>query len=756
MTRIFAHSLENEPEEDWQPLIEHLLAVAKTASSFAEPFGGDELAYAAGLLHDLGKASEVFQRRLRGAPVSVDHSTSGAAEAIEAYGEDIGTLIALCIAGHHGGIPNGRMRSIEEGGGEYPSSRRPLKQRLGKVDKDEVARETQWLLRNLRDCCAELPTLTVDSIPEHFYGSGNRRRDAVSMHVLMEVLFSCLVDADYLDTERVMDTEVSQARAAARHESLAELFEKYEKWMSKFPEPRTDMDVARSLVAADAMEAANQPIGVYTMTVGTGGGKTLASVGYALRHAIANGLNRVIVATPFMTITDQTAAIFRDIFGERNVLEHQSSYDFDGNDDAVSESMRLATENWDVPIVVTTNVQLFESLFSNKPGKSRKVHNIANSVVVLDEAQIIPDHVLKPTLAMIEAFSRDCRTSFLLCSATQPPLAGEWPFGSAPREIIGKHDVFERAFASRVSYLNRGRMETEELAIELSNLDQVLCVVDSKRKARMVYERLCALAPDCADYDPCSRGVFHLSAAMCPAHRLAVLGEVRRRLDADEPCLVVSTQLIEAGVDVSFPVIYRELAGMDSIVQSAGRCNRSGEHDKGLVHVFELCEDGERLKSSPWIEDMKRISRQLVKANGDEIGEPLVEPYFLDRYEFAEKDDRNVLESLSRPDRAEQTALDYRFIDSQARAVFVPYGEEGRVLLSDIERVRFPGMFARKAQRFSVTVTEYEFQALSAAGALREIPPFQVLRTGDGCEELYSDNVGLLKPGEGDMPPVIL
>ena len=579
---------------------------------------------------------------------------------------------------------------------------------------------------------------------------------ALSLQIFVKNVFSSLVDADYLDTERVMDGEASQLRAAAVYDSLPDLLAKHERLMSEFGGPHSDIDIARSLVAEDAMEAALRPVGLYTMTVGTGGGKTLSSIGFALKHAIANGLDRVIVASPFMTITDQTASVLRDVFGEANVLEHQSSYDFDADvESKVSESMKLACENWDAPIVVTTNVQFFESLFSNKPGKSRKVHNIANSVVVLDEAQMIPDHVLKPTLAMMEAFSHDCHTTFLLCSATQPPLAGEWPFGSEPREIVGVHEVFERAFPSRVKYLNRGKMELEALAIELAGCDRALCVVDTKRKARLVYERLCALSN--------RQGVFHLSAAMCPAHRLAVLDEIRRRLDAGEPCLVVSTQLIEAGVDISFPVVYRELAGMDSIVQSAGRYNRSGQDDKGAVHVFELYEDGERLKSSGWLEDMKRISHNVIESNGGTIDESLVARYFVERYRCADKDTRGVFDTLCNLRgsdlfalRAEQAALDYSIIDSNTKAVLVPYGEQGRQLVARIRAARFPGSLSRKAQTFSVSLAPYELEPLMKAGAIEEIPPFLVLRIGDGCEELYSEELGVLRPGEGAMPTVIL
>ena len=753
---MFAHSIENVPEDGWQPLLEHLLNVAEAASGFAEPFGGDDFAYAAGLLHDLGKASTDFQRRLHGENVSVDHSTSGAFEAIRKYGKDFGMLLAYCIAGHHGGIPNGDTRSFQNAN-EYPASRRPLKQRLDDAGVRELELEAQadWLLNELRANGNEFPSLALESFPSAFANTRDRKFAALSIHVFVESVFSCLVDADYLDTERFMDEEASRLRSKIACDSLPELLKKYEKKISEFDAPRSDMDVARSLVSLDAQEAASQPVDLYTMTVGTGGGKTLASMGFALKHAIANGLDRVIVASPFMTITDQTASVLREVFGEANVLEHQSSYDFDSADDSLNESLKLACENWDAPIVVTTNVQLFESLFSNKPGKSRKVHNIVNSVVILDEAQMIPDHVLKPTLAMIEAFSHDCHTTFLLCSATQPPLAGEWPFGSDPREIVGEHEVFERAFSSRAQYLNRGKMELCELVDELAQLDRALCVVDTKRKARLVYQQL----RDLTD----RQGVFHLSAAMCPAHRMAVLDEVRRRLDAEEPCLVVSTQLIEAGVDISFPEVYRELAGMDSIVQSAGRCNRSGQGSKGVVHVFELYENGERLKSSGWLEDMKRISRNVIDANGGAIDESLVARYFVERYRYADKDNRGVFDTLCNLRgrdlfalRPEQASLDYSIIDSNSKAVLIPYGEKGRELAARIRAAHAPGSFARKAQRFSVSLAPYELKPLMEAGAIEEIPPFLVLRSGDGCEELYSNELGVLRPGEGVLPSVIL
>ena len=756
---LYAHT---GPDADsaWQSLEEHLGNVASLASRFAGRFGMESWGQALGALHDAGKASSAFQSRLAGDSQRVDHATAGAKIAAERYGL-CGTLMAYALAGHHGGMPNGIAR-MESGAG-----RPPLEARL-KGDLEPCDR-----FFDLVDS-GKIVLPDASEVGEPFVPARRKARErnmaarCFSTYVLGRMLYSSLVDADYLDTERFMAPEVADLRTSRSYAGVAELREMLAAHLEDKMEaaPDTPVNRARRAVLEDCLAAAREESGLFSLTVPTGGGKTLSSLAFALAHAAEHGMERVIVSIPYTSIVEQTAATLKGIFGAENVLEHHSNYDFGDLGDDEEYAQRLATQNWDAPIIVTTNVQLLESLFANKPGKSRKVHSVVRSVIVLDEAQTLPDSLLMPSLAMIEELALAYGTSVVLCTATQPALGMVWPFGSQPREIISHGDEFPAAFGGRVSYEMLGTLDVGELVDQLAALPQALCVVGTKGGARRIYRDLVRQAQDRGELEAgrsaTEEGIFHLSAAMTPLHRSVVLDEIRARLAVRECCIVISTQLVEAGVDVDFPLVYRELAGIDSLVQAAGRCNREGRLDAGVVRVFEYVVDGKRQRSVAWLEKMKGIARDVIREHGGVVDESLVKPFFLWRYESEELDNKGIYASLSSSEifrqklggiPFEQVAHDYRIIEDDTVPLFVPRGEEGRAALARLVAAENPAALAMRLQRHSVSVPRRLAQEYAKAGATYEVGPILVLRE-DRLADFYKEDVGLLKPGEEECQPL--
>lgn len=757
MPEYYAHT-GSDPEDvsTWQTLSEHANEVARRAEAFAEKFGMGVWGRTLGLLHDAGKASVGFQKRLEGGK-PVDHSTAGAKVAVDRYGV-CGRFMAYALCGHHGGLPNGKIWS-ECSPSLTGSLRRPLKDRLGgEIESYDAFFD---LVEAGQIDLSDAAQLGAPMRPGRTFESTARK--AFSMFVLEHFLYSSLVDGDYLDTERFMTPEASEAREARELAGMEELLAKLESHMAELMDKASDTPVnrARRSVYEDCLATAVQPSGLYTMTVPTGGGKTLSSMAFGLRHAVEQGMDRVIVAIPFTSIVEQTAATLKTIFGSENVLEHHSNYDFSDLGDEEKAKQRLAVQNWDAPIVVTTNVQLLESLFSNKPGKSRKVHNVARSVIILDEAQTLPDELLRPSLAMLEELAAGYDSSVVLCTATQPALAGLWPFGAEPREIVQRRDSFDEAFGGRVAYDALGTIEQADLVERIAAGHEVLCVVGTRGLARSIYDDAVAQAVERGDLSDAKRafdeGFFHLSAFMIPAHRSAMLKRIRKRLARKERCVVVSTQLVEAGVDVDFPEVYRELAGLDSVVQAAGRCNREGRlPGVGTVHVFELSIDGERQRTGAWFEKMKGIARDVIRENDGKIEEGLIPAFFETRYGsecldakgiFQKTATQNLISDRFETMPFEQCALDYRIIEDDSVPVFVPWGDEGRALLKELLGSENPAGMAMRLQRFSVGVPIWSIEGYRKADAVEELEPFLILRE-DGCRSFYREDVGLVAVGE--------
>lgn len=784
--RLYAHTSDSDNPQSWQTLAAHLAHVAAQTARFAAVFGYGTWGYAIGLLHDAGKVDPAFQQRLfdSHAP-SFDHASPGAVKARRDYGQIDGgitaNMMAFAIAGHHGGMPNGITADESLPGG----GRTPLKTRLAKTDTEKDVGPYTAVLKASRlslPKADELEPLFSDRDMRELASSQTQAiRDHMnfSVSVRTRMLYSCLVDADYLDTEEFVTPEVAKARNSKEFATLPELTERLDAYMEELTSSseQTLVNEGRAHVLEDCRSASELTPGIFKLTVPTGGGKTLASLSFALHHATINNLSRVIYAIPYTSIVEQTADTFRNVLGDENVLEHHSNYDFEAHDGERGLQERLAVQNWDAPVIVTTNVQLLESLFSNKPSRCRKLHNIANSVIVLDEAQTLPNSLLTVSLAMLEELVRDYGVSIVLCTATQPELDSLWPFGTPVHDIVKDSANLTKFFKARSELVVEGSICEAGLVQELARSKQALCIVDTKAKARELYQDVVSSCRESGDImvdEPHEDGVFHLSTNMTPYHRSLWIAEIRRRLKAGERCVVISTQLIEAGVDVDFPIVWREMAGLDSIVQAAGRCNREGRLcAAGQVHVFSFLDDGSSDVFHPlglgagWLRQTADVTKDLIKRHGGDLSADMVGEYFEELY--AQEgglglDAKGLYKSLCDAGLPQTRflALDfetyaskYQIIEGDETPVFVPWGSEGQSLLCELRDFcshgNPPSAMARRLQRFSVGVTHWRLERYRKQGLVddRTFAPICVLRQEDNCVTQYDEEVGLLEIGEG-------
>lgn len=736
MTDFYAHSTKDFSKADWQPLSEHLHAAGMLAGQKAQAFGAEPLAQVQGWLHDLGKYTLPFQARLNGSLLRVDHSTHGARIALQRFGL-AGQVLAYGIAGHHAGLANG------QGEGE----RTPLADRL-----EAELPELQAVWEQEIDLPEKL------AMPPSFKHYGENKKQAMErrpfqLAFLTRMLFSCLVDADFIDTERFYHRVENRPdyRQAGDSPSLPELREQLDAYLGQF-KANSDVNRLRADILRHVRAQAGHAPGLFSLTVPTGGGKTLASLAFALDHAIRHGLRRVIFVIPFTSIVEQNAAVFRKALGplgEAAVLEHHSAFiqteppRSDPEKYQASEKLKLAMENWDAPIIVTTAVQFFESLFAAKPAQCRKLHNIAGSVVVLDEAQTMPLKLLRPCVAAIDELARNYRSSIVLCTATQPAL-------EAPAFEGGLQDVrelapeparlFKQLERVRVRYL--GVLDDEALAEHMRSREQVLCIVNNRRHARAVYQAMADLP-----------GARHLTTLMCARHRSAVLDEVRQMLKEGKPCRLVSTSLIEAGVDVDFPTVLRAEAGLDSIAQAAGRCNREGRRALTSSEVLVFATANEDWAPPPELKQYAQAAREVLRQiDGDPLSPEAIERYFSLLYWQKGSDALdapNLMGQLkdSRPESLpmEMLATKFRMIDSVQMPVIVPYDGDAREALRALEFAEGCGGLARKLQPYLVQLPRQGFDALYKAGAVVPVKPerwgnqFMVL----AHEGLYDRHFGL-------------
>ncbi len=711
-------------------LEEHLMKVSRLAGKFAEPFGGAEWAALAGLWHDLGKYSSCFQRYIKSAsgydrrdahienvPGRVNHSSAGAIYACEKMGVK-GRLLAYLIAGHHAGLPDW-----------FPSE-------TGAAALEHRLTEREYL--------EGLPFAAIPSVIAN-PGTTLSTKPLGGVHGLslwIRMLFSCLVDADFLDTESFMDAEQAAARAGYRE--LAELlgdFDHYMKQITSGAEP-THVNVLRKDILQQCRLKANDTPGLFSLTVPTGGGKTLASMAFALEHARRYKRQRVIYVIPYTSIIEQTSGIFREIFGE-NIVEHHANLDPDKSESARS---RLATENWDAPIIVTTNVQFFESLFAARTSRCRKLHNIVNSIVILDEAQLLPPEFLQPITDVINLLAAHYGVTFLFSTATQPKLVSFQSFGE--RAFRGLNNVREIIETPDELYNALKRVEVkipddlvqprdwDSLATELTQHSTVLCIVNRRDDAR----QLLRLMPE---------GTVHLSALMCGEHRSRVIAGIKACLRRKEPVRVISTQLVEAGVDLDFPVVYRALAGLDSITQAAGRCNREGRlNGFGKVVVF--------VPPTPAPPGLLRQAAQIsvslmAGCSHDILSRNLAELFFEHLYMRAPSLDKHgIIDHLTRDGQDgyvqfRTAAEKFRLIDDSAyQTILVRYGK-GPDLLDELARTGPRRNLMRKLQRYAVNIPKHLFLRLEKMGDVYQVQPGIYAQTGD---KLYDAILGVVIDGE--------
>lgn len=705
----------DEIESDWQPLIEHLTAVATRAKKSAAKFHAAGLGEIAGLWHDIGKYSDEFQSRLRGQRDRVDHSTAGALLALE-KARRYATILAYVISGHHGGLLDGQ--SFGDKNGHILQDR--LKKKIPAIHPP--------------DDLLVSPKLTVpDFLPRTPAADSN-----FAIAFFIRMLFSCLVDADYRDSEAFSSPGKAVWRDA--YSPLTALQGRFEKYMEEKTSNRssqaTDIFAWRQSVLARCRQAGAERRGFFSLCVPTGGGKTLSSLAFALEHAKTHNLDRVIYVIPFISIIEQNAKVFKEALGDDAVLEHHSSYTPDagsGTDsgDPAAECYRetAAAEDWNAPVIVTTAVQFFESLFANKPTRCRKLHNIVNSVIVLDEAQMLPPELLNPTMSALRELVRGYGCSVVLASATQPALekTGFLKQGLEPGSTcsIIPQDEISRLYKAfeRVTIRNAGSLDDSTLAEQLGQNRQVLCIVNTRARAQKVYEALGR-----------GEGHFHLSARMYPAHRRKVLDTIRVRLRAGEVCRVVSTNLIEAGVDVDFPCVYREMAGLDSIAQAAGRCNREGLLEKGgiktkgLVVVFKPAEG---LPEEPFYQRRAESGYKAMERHADILSPEAVKSFFTHYYSIEDLDEKNIDDFFKRSgwDKGfgylpfESVAKAYRFIGDESIPVIVETGESAALIdaLREAADAEALAKTLRALQVFTVSLTGREFAALKAANAMEGI-----------------------------------
>ena len=698
----------------FQPLKEHIENVGERAAQFAAAFDAAEHGREAGLLHDVGKYSQNGQKRQRDPEhtAKVDHSSAGAQEAFRRKDP----MAAFAVAGHHGGLPNMGGKGDLDTGTLMARLHKPL------TGGDDPSAWKQEIV---------LPS----SIPMPSWAVNCQEGRVQALYTRM--LFSCLVDADFLDTEAALQGRQPRGGYASLEELLQKLQSHVAPWLKK---PKNELCAKRSAILQSCLQGGEREEGLYTLTVPTGGGKTVSSLAFALTHAVRHDMKRVVYVIPYTSIIEQNAKVFAEILGPENVLEHHSQTEL-ADEKGDSETLearrrRLACENWDAPVIVTTAVQFFESLYAAKTSRCRKLHNLAGSVVIFDEAQTLPVPFLKPCVSAIGELVRHYGVTAVLCTATQPELGrlfNELAPELSIREIAPEPDeLFE--FFRRVSFQREGQLSNEELAARLTETEQVLCIVNTRKRAREIFQ----LLPE--------EGRFHLSTLMTPQDRKRVLDAVRERLKERKPCRVVSTSLVEAGVDVDFPAVWREVAGLDSILQAAGRCNREGKKSaaESSVHIFHA--DG----NIPRMLKLNVAAAESVLADYEDVNtRPAIHAYFqtlLWAKGDAALDEKRILESES-AFMFRNTAEKFHLIDKNTLTIYIPSKADS----GDIQALRdkqFSKGLLRRLSQSAVNLYDTECQKLMENGALE-------MDAEDGYAillnpNMYSDECGLEICPEGD------
>ena len=737
----YAHTAETKTgerlgQEHWQPLSEHLRNVANMAREFGEPFG--PAAKWAGLLHDLGKYRKPFQQYLAGersGSVETHHAVYGAALAFQRGW--IGP--AFAIAGHHAGLHD--LHQLQE---------------LVQGEKYDALNRLKPLCERFEADLEEVP----EKLTEPEFAKSNYKKDDAVIEFYVRMLFSCLVDADFLDTEQF---KIRRKRYPARMDASL-LLNRLQSHRSEF-DSSGELNKLRNKVFEDCLAKAAAPAGFFSLTVPTGGGKTLSSMAFALEHARRHGMQRVIVVIPYLSIIEQNAAEYRKVLDPENegiVIEHHSAAAAKDDDEKEARSPEeLASENWDAPVIVTTSVQFIESLFANRTSKCRKLHSIANSVVLLDEVQTLPSHLLNPFLHVLRDLREHYRTSFVFSTATQPAFRRGASLSngfdaSEIKEIASQPGELFQKLGRVVYEVRTSESDWSELAAEWAGEPQALGVVNTRKQAVEWWERLRDSLKEKnlkeEELEARLRGVLHLSSAMCAEHRTQVLKKVRRRLREGRFCWLASTQVVEAGVDIDFPLVYRALGPLDSIVQAAGRCNREGcLPGKGRVVVFRPT--GAKLPGGVYRVATEITARLLDQLSTDDLSyEPdLFSAYFDELFQYVPTDHQHRRECSIQEDRKKlhfrEVARKAKVIPDDTLAVIAPMKEAMEAVDAIRERAptdgpRFSREDLRGLQRFMVNLHRRDFQKMDAMGLLRPLLPGMELRVLH--EAAYHEHLGVV------------
>ena len=633
-----------------QTIKEHLIGTATLAGQFAEKFGSKDWGYCGGMLHDIGKYSEEFQKKINEDTNNmVDHATAGA----QLCKKINLPVLDYCIAGHHAGLP------------DYGNT----------AERSSLCGRYKKKIYNYEAYQEEI------KIPE--------------------------VHSEPFNPETLSNPDFSIDTVNGR----------------------------RTEILKNCIEEGKRDRGIFRLTVPTGGGKTIASLAFALNHAVKHHMNRIIYVVPYISVIEQNAEIFRGILGDENVLENHCNVDYEDSEEL--RPMQLASENWDKPIVVTTNVQFFESLFSNKSSKCRKIHNIVNSVIILDEAQMLPTDYLIPCTAMLQELVQNYKTSVVLCTATQPSLDNF--FGQIENfvELCPRmEEQFE--FFKRVTYQNVGNISKENMAERLKKEHRALCIVNTRKRAQELYQLLK------------SEGVYHLSTTMYPKHRKRVLENVKQILENKEnkKCILIATSLVEAGVDFDFLSVYRQIAGVDSMIQAAGRCNRNGKKsaEESKVYIYDF-EDSKVIPSQQKKID---VTKSVVQDYEDISDLECITDYFKRLYKFHGRnlDKKDIMKEFYRGKYnfakvAKEFRLIEQVIEQETKTIFICKEPEAKEILDKIKTKGTSKERMRKAGQYCVQIYGDFFGKLNGAGMLQlvseDIQDFYELVSMDQ----YSEDYGL-------------
>lgn len=742
MMEYIAHCKQNQ-DGSWAAdhgLLEHSKGVARLAEKSCKAFGSGDWAHLIGLWHDLGKYNpdwQVYLRRNSGRDPSAhiegsdgrpNHSEAGAIWALEKFGK-VGRILAYCIAGHHAGLP------------DWEGTEASLVVRLYKgIEKNVLEDKDLLKIKPIAEAME-----IMDQQPPCSSPMGIKKLDEEAQeqfHLWIRMLFSALVDADFLDTEAYMQPEKVGLRGSEIN--LRELKNLLDLNLSSKSAnaSQTAVNLNRQKILQNCREAAALEPGFFSLTVPTGGGKTLSSMAFALEHAIRFDKKRVIMAIPYTSIIEQTAKVYADVFGEENVLEHHSNFD----PDKETPQSRLATENWDASIVVTTNVQLFESLMAARTSSCRKLHNLVNSVIILDEAQMLPTDYYRPILSILSGLVKYFGVTVVLCTATQPALHGKIGSGMVKgqsinglknvREIIQDPAALAQAF-SRVQIdksLVNSPQTWECMADRIAEHRQVLVIVNTRADAKELHR----LLPE---------GAIHLSANMCGEERSEIIEMIKARLVQGDAIKVVSTQLIEAGVDIDFPVVYRAMAGLDSIAQAAGRCNREGKLEaKGQVYVFSPPKQAPKGLLSKGENACRSVLSQLdqITLSQSEFTQYFKQFYAnLNDFDVACFDDKMVKSVQDFKFQFRTFAQKVQLISSEGqKSVIVQFEDKKQrnsKLLQTLKNWGPSRDLSRKLQRFSVNISGKYHKHLCAIGAIENIHDLDVLDS-----RFYQKGIGVV------------